>query len=125
MGNMRMIYTNQGTLGTYDFNDNPSNYTHDEIGLENNERNVNAGLVAYNNGIYHVFSLSFDNIGTEQLAKFGTIFRTRSNITFFPMDETRGTTESFTVWWMSPFNPKLVNNFWGGGYSIDITLESC
>jgi hypothetical protein len=126
MGNMRIVYNNQGTLGTFDFTENPSYYEHDEINLgdESGERKLNASLLAYNQGIYHVFSMTFDNIGTGQYASFGTIFRTRANMTFYPMDETRGTAESFTVRWMSPYKPKLVSNFWGGGYSFEIIMES-
>jgi hypothetical protein len=126
MSNMWMVFNNQGTLGTYTFAENPSYYEHDLINLgdESGERKANASLLAYNQGIYHVFSMTFDNIGTAQFANFGTIFSTRVNIIFYPMDETRGTAENFTVRWMTPYRPKLVSNFWGGGYSCDINLES-
>ena len=124
--NMQMVYTNNGTVGTYSFAENPSFYSHDEINLgdESGERKLNASLLAYNQGIYHIFSMTFDNIGTAQFSTFGTIFRTRANISFFPMDETRGTAESFTVRWMSPYKPKLTSNFWNSGYSFDVSLES-
>jgi hypothetical protein len=124
MANMRLVFTNNGTLGTYDFVANPSNYTHDEIALEHNERKVNGGLSAYNNGIYHMFTLSFDNIGTSQYNQFGTIFRTKAPLTFFPNDDVRGTNENFSVYWTGNFAPKLAQGYFGGGYQIDIVLES-
>lgn len=121
---MKFIYNNQGTMGTYSVVDNPAIYTHDEVAIDNNERNGVAGLVSYNQGIYHVFNLSFQNIGTADYANLGTIFRTKNNITFFPMDEVRGTNENFTVRWIGDFSPKLSDSFWSSGFSLDMTLES-
>lgn len=121
---MKMVYTNQGTVGTYTFDVNPFPYIHEEIPIENKSRNINAGLAFYNNGLYHSFQLSFTNIGTAQYANFGTIFRTKASITFYPMDETRGTSENFSVIWLERFNFKLTDVFWNSGYSGDIILES-
>ena len=122
--NMKMIYTNQGTVGTYTFDINPTTYSHEEISIDNNERTIDAGLVSYNNGIYHLFTLGFQNIGTSQMANIGTIYRTKSPITFYPMDEIRGTNENFSVYITGNYSPKLTDSFWTSGYSLDIILES-
>lgn len=121
--NMKFVYTNQGIVGTYTLATNPSVYNGEEIALENNERNINAGLVQYNNGIYHLFQLGFQNIGTAQIAQLGTIFRAKSDITFYPMDEVRGTSESFVCRWTGNFSPKFSDAFWQSGYSLDFILE--
>ena len=120
---MKFVYTNQGTVGTYTLVDNPSYYKPDEISLETNERKVNAGLGFYNNGIYHVFTLSFSNIGTQDYHNLGTIHRTKAPITFFPMDEVRGTNESFSVTWTGNFSFYHTDSFWSSGYAGDIFLE--
>ncbi len=121
MSNMKFVYN--GTF-EYTFDVNPFPYTHEEISLESNERKIDAGLISYNNGIYHIFQLSFTNIGTAQMANFGTIYRSKNPITFLPYDEVRGTAESFNVKWTGNFSPKLSDGFWASGYSLDIILET-
>ena len=125
MSNMQLVFTNQGTVGTYTFTDNPSSYSHDEIPAnEESERTTSAKLSKYNNGLYHIFSLSFDNIGTAQYAQLGTIYRTRTPLTFYPHDVVRGTAESFSVQWTGNFSPKLIAGFFDSGYILDMILES-
>lgn len=119
MSNMRFCNSN----GTYNFESNPTEYMPDEVSLEDNERMADAGLKNYNKGIYHTFFLSFDNIGTAQEANFGTFFRAKQNITFYPFDENHGTAVFYTVRWLGNYGFKLADSFWGGGYQGSIALE--
>jgi len=119
MSNMKF----ENSSGTYTFTTNPSSFTQEEVSLESNERMADASLLNYNKGIYHIFQLSFDNIGTTQEANLGTFFRAKQNITFYPFDENRGTAVTYLVRWLGNYNARLDDSYWAHGYSLDITLE--
>ena len=122
--NMQFVYSNQGTMGTYIFTDNPTVYVHPERGVSQRERGQDQKLNDLFLGKYEAFNLQFDHIGTAQYAQLGTIWRLQKSIDFYPFDEVRGTAEKFTVRWVNDFEFESVAPFWGAGYKGNILLET-
>lgn len=119
---MRFIY-NDGA-GTFSFDDNPSIYQPIKRTLEDIQRSVDGHLISNFKGDYNYFLLSFDHIGTNQFIQFQTIHATHKNIVFYPFDELRGTSLSYTVKWIGDFEFSFSENWWEGGCSGNILLES-
>ena len=121
--NMMFVYNNSGTMGTYIFGDNPSNYAHNITSITERERSLRQRLLLNNLGEYHTFALDFSFIGTAQYANFGTIFGLHKEIDFYPFDEVRGTVEKFTVEITNNFEFNLLNKWWQGGFKGQILME--
>lgn len=123
MANMQIVYTNQGTVGTYAFADNPTQYTQTEKVFAQRDRATDTSLKDFFRGIKNMFALDFEYIGTAQYANLGTIFRTQDRLTFYPRDEVRGTTGSYAVRWINDFEFGMIGPAWDSGFKGRILLE--
>lgn len=119
---MRFVYNDNS--GTYNFDDNPVKYQPIKRTLEDTKRSTDGHLQSNFHGDYNYFLLIFDSIGTNQFTQFQTIHATHKNIVFYPFDELRGTSLSYTVKWLGDFDFPFTENWWEGGCSGAILLET-
>lgn len=113
---MQIVHTNQGTLGTYIFEVNPTGFGHTERQFTDRERSVDASQVEFFRGAKNIFVLDFDYIGTAQFAQMGTIWREHAKFAFWPFNEDRGTTGSYQVTWINDFEFSNLGPSWANGY---------